>query len=69
MKKSDFISENEAAKFLNIDTTTLDKLRAEEKLPFIRINRFNRLYCLPDLFEWLKTRKAELGSETKNETG
>lgn len=68
-KASDFVSADRVSKILDIDLQTLEKLRTEESLPFIKINRFNQIYHLPSVFKWLLDRETQLGSETKNEQG
>ena len=68
-KITDFANADRVAKLLDIDSSTLDRLRTEEGLPFVKINKFNRIYHLPSVFKWLLDRKTELGQKGENETG
>ena len=69
MKPSSFITESRAAKFLGVEESKMEKLRQNEALPFIKIDRMTRMYHFPELFKWLFSRKTVLGAETKNEQG
>jgi hypothetical protein len=65
-KRTDFLREEPAAHFLGVPVGRMEKLRQNEKLPFLVVRKSVRLYYLPDLYEWLFKRKRVLGLETKN---
>jgi hypothetical protein len=75
MKKTDFMTEEQVAKFLGFRGDRKDafrkitELRQKENLPFIKITKTTRLYALPTIIDWLKGRNVILGAETENESG
>lgn len=68
MKRMNFITEKRAAGFLGVHPEKMDKLRQEQELPFIKIDRSTRMYHYPDLFKWLLSRKTVLTPEKKSDT-
>lgn len=72
-KRSDFITEDKLITFFGMTRDNqwaekrLSDLRQKESMPFIKIGRATRMYYLPDIFDWLHTKKTVLGSETENE--
>jgi biotin operon repressor len=75
IKQNQFLSEEQLARFLGYSGLReevfkkVDKLRQEEKLPFIKIDRSTRIYYIPEVIKWLFNRKTVLGAETENEQG
>jgi len=66
MPKRKVITEEQIIKLFNMDGRQLNKLRSEEKLPYIRVDRFRRLYFEDRIFEWLASREKNVttgGSE------
>ena len=63
MAKKKILTEAQICKLFNIDDRGLGKLRSEYKLPFIRVDRFRRLYYEHRIFEWLDQREQNIGSE------
>jgi hypothetical protein len=41
---------------LNVDRRTLDKLRREEDLPYLRLDKFYRVYLSEEVMDWLRKR-------------
>jgi hypothetical protein len=70
-KKTDFITEKQLCKFLGIpedmNSEKIKTLREKHQLPFLKIGKSNRIYHLPDIFEWLYERKTVLGVEAESE--
>ena len=52
----DLASEDFVMEQLGVNEKALALLRNEENLPYIKVNRNRRLYFIPDLIEWLKSR-------------
>ena len=50
------LSEVALQELLNIGKRTLDKLRREENLPYIRLDKFYRVYLSEDVLDWLRKR-------------
>ena len=50
------LSEIVLLEFLNVDKRTLDKLRREENLPYIRLDKFYRVYMAEEVLDWLRKR-------------
>ena len=53
---NEFISEYDLALFLGITQGTLSRLRTQQSLPYIRLDKNNRLYQIKALREWLDKR-------------
>jgi len=58
LRLENFLTEQCVLEFLDIKKETLDRLRQNEGLPFIRINHQTRLYLEQDLIEWFLSRKS-----------
>jgi len=50
------LSEVTLLELLNVDKRTLDKLRREENLPYIRLDKFYRVYLAEEVLDWLRKR-------------
>ena len=50
------LSEVALLELLNVDKRTLDKLRREENLPYIRLDKFYRVYLSEEVLDWLRKR-------------
>jgi hypothetical protein len=50
------LSEVALLELLNVDKRTLDKLRREEDLPYIRLDKFYRVYMAEEVLDWLRKR-------------
>ncbi len=50
------LSEIALLELLNVDKHTLDKLRREENLPYIRLDKFYRVYMAEEVLDWLRKR-------------
>ena len=53
MNLEDVIQEKDLLEAFNISKGTLAKLR-QRGLPFFSLNRFNRIYLVPDILEWMR---------------
>jgi len=51
------LSEVEVLEALNVEIGTLNNLRLERGLPFIRLNKWNRVYLAEDILEWAKQHR------------
>ena len=74
MGLEEIITEKELIELLEIDETTMYKLR-QKGMPFTRLNRVRRVYLVAEVVEWIKAnqiRRADDptrgGSETKIES-
>lgn len=47
------ISEYDLCLLLGISAATLDDLRRSRKIPYIALNRNNRVYSVPEVLNWL----------------
>lgn len=54
----DILTEKELLDLLGIKKSALDSLRLNSKLPFCKVNTYNRLYLAKDLFKWLEGRRV-----------
>ena len=50
------LSEVSLLELLNVDKPILDKLRREESLPYIRLDKFYRVYLAEEVLDWLRKR-------------
>ena len=50
------LSEVALQELLNVDKRILDKLRREENLPYIRLDKFYRVYMAEEVLGWLRKR-------------
>ncbi len=50
------LSEVALLELLNVDKRTLDRLRREENLPYIRLDKFYRVYLSEGVLDWLRER-------------
>ena len=50
------LSEVALLELLNVDKRILDKLRREENLPYIRLDKFYRVYMAEEVLDWLRKR-------------
>ena len=50
------LSEVALLELLNVDKRTLDKLRREDNLPYIRLDKFYRVYMAEEVLDWLRKR-------------
>ena len=50
------LSEVALLELLNVDKQTIDKLRREEDLPYVRLDRFYRVYLAEEVLDWLRKR-------------
>jgi hypothetical protein len=53
----DILTEKELLDLLGIKKTALDSLRLDAELPFCQVSRYQRVYFVEDLLNWLKTRR------------
>ena len=51
------LTEKELLDLLGIKKSALDSLRLEAELPFCQVSRYQRVYFVEDLLNWLKTRR------------
>ena len=57
-----FCTEENLLGYFGIKKATLDSLRYNSDFPFVRIDKRNRLYYLPDVRDWLmKNRRLQAG--------
>lgn len=52
-----FLTEEKACLFLGVNKKTLDGLRYNSGLPYVKLNQTNRIYYESDLIEWLLKRR------------
>ena len=50
------LSEVALLELFNVEKQTLDKLRREENLPYIRLDKFYRVYMAEEVLDWLRQR-------------
>ena len=50
------LSEVSLLELLNVDKPILDKLRREESLPYVRLDKFYRVYLAEEVLDWLRKR-------------
>ncbi len=50
------LSEVALLELLNVEKPVLDKLRREENLPYIRLDKFYRVYLAEEVLDWLRQR-------------
>ena len=53
------LSELDVLMTLNINRRTLDTLRLEKKLPYVRLSLQSRVYLIDSLVTWLKAREIK----------
>jgi hypothetical protein len=53
----DILTEKELLDLLGIKKSALDSLRLDAELPFCQVSRYQRVYFVEDLLNWLKTRR------------
>ena len=68
-KPTDFANARQIEKILDVDANTLERLRTEHGLPFVKIDKSNKIYHLPSVFQWLFEKNTVLGLKPKNDTG
>ncbi len=58
---NDILSKKEAAEFLRISISTLDRLMKENKIPYAKINKTRRkvLFLKEDLIKWVKSKRVK----------
>ena len=54
------LTEGEILKLTGLSKSQLREMRNNEKFPFLKINRNNRLYLESDVVEWFKGRRTVL---------
>ena len=54
--RQEVLSEVDLLELFNVERKTLDKLRREENLPYIRLDKFYRLYLSDEVLDWLRKR-------------
>lgn len=54
------LTEGEILKLTGLTKSQLGEMRNNEKFPFLKINRNNRLYLESDVVEWFKGRRTVL---------
>ena len=60
LKNGEVLNEVEICEALNLKIDTLGYLRREKGFPFIRASKFDRVYLMTDVMEWLCQHKVEL---------
>ncbi len=58
MTNDDIMNRKEAAKYLKISTSTLDRLVKERSIPFSKING-RVLFLKEDLIKWVKSKRVK----------
>jgi hypothetical protein len=61
MKKEDFVTKTKIAEILKVEKEYVETLRTKHGLPSCEIGKKGRLYYLPDVFEWILSKKQNLG--------
>ena len=61
-KVENLMSEPDVCELFNCTRDQLNRLRSEERLPFLRVTRTNRLYLESDLIEWVLERRTVLNA-------
>ena len=54
---NDILTEKEVLDLLQIKKSGLSRLRLEKKLPFCNLTKFNRIYLVSDILEFLVGRR------------
>ena len=54
----DVLTKKEAAKYLKISISTLDRLMKEKKIPYSKING-RVLFLKEDLLKWVKSKRVK----------
>ena len=59
--ENEILSKKEAAQFLRISISTLDRLMKEKKIPYAKINKKRRkvLFLKEDLLKWVKSKRVK----------
>ena len=57
--KDQVLSEVDLLELLNVEKPTLDTIRLEKGLPYIRLNNRCRVYLAEDVLGWLKEHRRE----------
>lgn len=52
------MTETELSKALGCPVSTVKRLRAEGKIPYVRIGRGRTIYLASSILEWLKTKET-----------
>jgi len=55
---NDILTKKEAAQFLKISISTLDRLMVEKNIPYSKINR-RVLFLKEDLIKWVKSKRVK----------
>lgn len=57
----EIMSKKEAAEFLRISVSTLERLMRENKIPYAKINKKRRkvLFLKEDLLKWVKSKRVK----------
>ena len=53
------LSEVDLCEALNLKADTLGYLRREKGFPFVRASKFDRVYMVADVLDWLGKQKAQ----------
>lgn len=56
---NEVLSEIDLCEALNLKVDTLGYLRREKGFPFARVSKFDRVYLVDDVVDWLKKQKAQ----------
>ena len=59
----DILTEKEVLDLLQIKRAGLDRLRLEKKLPFCNLTKFNRVYLVSDILEFIASRRTVLNKD------
>jgi len=61
-KIENLITESDLCELLGCSKNELSRLRQQEGLPYLRVNRKRRLYLESDIMEWLISRRVPRSS-------
>ena len=59
----DILTEKEVCDLLQIKKSGLSRLRLEKKLPFCNLTKFNRVYLVSDILEFIASRRTVLNKD------
>jgi len=54
---NDILTEKEVLDLLQIKKAGLDRLRVKQKLPFCNLTKYNRVYLVSDILDFLVSRR------------
>jgi hypothetical protein len=60
---NDILTEKEVCDLLQIKKAGLSRLRLEKKLPFCNLTKFNRVYLVSDILEFLVSKRIVINKD------